>query len=48
MQQMETYKTLKYASDHADMSLTTVTLEGWINLAGEDRPWIYSNPIYVR
>lgn len=23
-------------------------VEGWLNLDGEDRPWIYSNPIYVR
>lgn len=23
-------------------------VEGWLTLDGEDRPWIYSNPIYVR
>ena len=23
-------------------------VEGWLRLDGEDRPWIYSNPIYVR
>ena len=23
-------------------------VEGWLKLDGEDRPWIYSNPIYVR
>src|SRR2546423_4013758 len=23
-------------------------LEGWLELDGELRPWIYSNPIYVR
>ena len=23
-------------------------LEGWLAIDGEDRPWIYSNPIYVR
>jgi hypothetical protein len=23
-------------------------LEVWLSLAGEDRPWILSNPIYVR
>jgi hypothetical protein len=23
-------------------------LEGWLDVAGERRPWIYSNPIYVR
>ena len=23
-------------------------LEGWLKLDGEERPWIYSNPIYVR
>ncbi len=22
-------------------------VEGWLNLAGEDRPWILTNPIYV-
>jgi hypothetical protein len=23
-------------------------LEGWLKIDGEDRPWIYANPIYVR
>jgi hypothetical protein len=23
-------------------------VEGWLTLDGEDRPWVYSNPIYVR
>jgi len=23
-------------------------IEVWLNLAGEDRPWILTNPIYVR
>jgi hypothetical protein len=23
-------------------------VEGWLKLDGEDRPWIYSNPIYMR
>jgi hypothetical protein len=23
-------------------------VEGWVKLAGEERPWIYSNPIYIR
>ena len=23
-------------------------VEGWLKIDGEDRPWIYSNPIYVR
>ena len=23
-------------------------LEGWLKLDGEERPWIYANPIYVR
>ena len=23
-------------------------VEGWLKMDGEDRPWIYSNPIYVR
>jgi len=23
-------------------------VEGWLRLDGEDRPWIYSNPIYLR
>ena len=23
-------------------------LEGWLKVDGEDRPWIYSNPIWVQ
>ena len=23
-------------------------VEGWLDVAGERRPWVYSNPIYVR
>ena len=23
-------------------------VEGWLDVGGERRPWIYSNPIYVR
>jgi hypothetical protein len=23
-------------------------VEGWLKLDGEDRPWVYSNPIYIR
>jgi len=23
-------------------------VEAWLNVAGEDRPWVYSNPIYLR
>jgi hypothetical protein len=23
-------------------------VEGWLTLDGEERPWIYSNPVYVR
>ncbi len=23
-------------------------VEGWLKVDGEERPWIYSNPIYVR
>jgi hypothetical protein len=23
-------------------------VEGWLTIDGEDRPWVYSNPIYVR
>ena len=23
-------------------------LEAWLNVDGEDRPWIYSNPVYIR
>jgi len=23
-------------------------VEGWLKLDGELRPWVYSNPIYVR
>ena len=23
-------------------------IEGWLEVGGEERPWLYSNPIYVR
>jgi hypothetical protein len=23
-------------------------VEGWLGVGGEERPWVYSNPIYVR
>jgi hypothetical protein len=23
-------------------------IEGWLQVGGEERPWFYSNPIYVR
>ena len=38
-------------SDHLDHPLTTqgiYRVEAWQKLDGEERPWIYSNPIYVR
>ena len=37
--------------DHLDHHVTAPgvhRVEGWLTLGGEDRPWIYSNPIYVR
>ena len=38
-------------SDHLEYVVAgpgVYRVEGWLKLDGEDRPWIYSNPIYVR
>jgi hypothetical protein len=38
-------------SDHLEYSVAgpgVYRVEGWLKLDGEDRPWIYSNPVYVR
>lgn len=38
-------------SDHLEYAVAApgvYRVEGWLKLDGEDRPWIYSNPIYVR
>ena len=38
-------------SDKVDFVVTNpgvYRVEGWLTLDGEDRPWVYSNPIYVR
>ena len=38
-------------SDQLDYAISVpgvYRVEGWLKLDGEDRPWIYSNPIYVR
>jgi len=35
---------LEFSVDHPGV----YRVEGWLKLDGEDRPWIYSNPIYVR
>jgi hypothetical protein len=34
--------------EHAVESPGVYRVEGWLELDGESRPWIYSNPIYVR
>jgi len=34
--------------EHAVEGPGVYRLEGWLKIDGEDRPWIYSNPIYVR
>jgi len=34
--------------EHAVASPGVYRVEGWLKLDGEDRPWIYSNPIYLR
>jgi hypothetical protein len=34
--------------EHEIQSPGAYRVEGWITLDGEDRPWIYSNPIYLR
>lgn len=38
-------------SDRLDRAVTepgVYRVEGWLTIDGEERPWIYSNPIYVR
>ena len=38
-------------SDKLEQSINSpgvYRVEGWLDVAGELRPWIYSNPIYVR
>jgi hypothetical protein len=38
-------------SDHLEQAVPVpgvYRVEGWLKLDGEERPWIYSNPIYVR
>jgi hypothetical protein len=38
-------------SDHIEHTVTTpgvYRVEAWLKLDGEERPWIYSNPIYIR
>jgi len=34
--------------EHEIKNAGVYRMEGWLKLDGEDRPWIYSNPIYVR
>ena len=37
--------------DHLEYAIAgpgVYRVEGWLKLDGEDRPWVYSNPIYVR
>ena len=37
-------------SDHLEYAVAApgvYRVEGWLKLDGEDRPWIYSNPVYV-
>ncbi len=34
--------------EHTVESSGVYRLEGWLKIDGEDRPWIYANPIYVR
>ena len=37
--------------DHLEHRLSApgvYRVEGWLALGGEDRPWVYSNPIYVK
>jgi len=38
-------------SDHLEYAVGApgvYRVEGWLKVDGEDRPWIYSNPIYLR
>jgi hypothetical protein len=34
--------------DHPADGPGVYRVEAWLKLADEERPWIYSNPIYVR
>ena len=34
--------------EHEVGSAAVYRLEAWLKVDGEDRPWIYANPIYVR
>ena len=34
--------------DHAITGPGVYRVEGWLTLDGEERGWIYANPIYVR
>jgi hypothetical protein len=34
--------------EHAITTPGVYRVEGWLTLDGEERPWIYSNPIYIR
>ncbi len=34
--------------EHAVAAAGVYRVEGWLKVDGEERPWIYSNPIYVR
>jgi len=34
--------------DHVIMGPGVYRVEGWLTLDGEERGWIYANPIYVR
>ena len=39
------------SGERLDQGITSAgvyRVEGWLEVGGEERPWIYSNPIYVR
>jgi hypothetical protein len=36
------------ALHHTPEGAGVYRVEGWLKVDGEDRVWIYSNPIYVR
>jgi hypothetical protein len=41
----------EHSGDHIDQCITepgVYRVEGWLEIGGEERPWLYSNPIYVR
>ncbi len=41
----------EWTDDRLDIEVNTpgvYRVEGWLRLDGEDRGWIYANPIYVR